>query len=621
MTKEVAELVRRAPILPGVYLMYDKAKKLLYIGKAKKLRDRLTSYINPEHDERISVRVFVPRIHHIEWIITDNEKEAYLLEASLIRSKRPKYNVELRDDKSYVSLKLSHHNYPRLNITRSIVRDRGTYFGPYDSVKSVRSALKLVQKIFKLRDCSDSFFNARKRPCLKYQIARCSAPCVSFISQKDYASHVEAAKTFLRGKKESLLKSLELQMTQAAAELRYEDAVRFRDQIKGIQQTLSPQRVENYNVKERLTVLAVHQDHSSSLLKIMHVINGRITNMEERLIEQSDVPREEIIQAYLQSLVISEWSFDNRLLPDRILLEENLEDLEIIEETIFEKFSKKIRLHIPKKGSLLKFLKIAQKNAELTFAEKKRKSELNSNLLESLQRQFRLKNFPERIECYDISTFHGAQPVGSQVVFVNGESDKTQYRHYRIKTVKGSNDFAMMREMLDRRANRIEENNMPQLWLIDGGKGQMAQAVEVLKKYDLWGKIDLLSLAKEKTWKVSGGENSAPERIFIPGQMNAVVLKPSSPILHLLMRLRDEAHRFGITHHRKRRQKESLESVLSHIPNIGPQKQKILLRALGSFQNIKEADLETLLQVPGLGANAAQSVRTFFETQYPIENE
>ncbi len=609
MNKDAKAQISRAPASPGVYLLKDKNRKILYVGKAKNLRSRLKAYLHPERDERPSVTVLVPQVKEVEWILTDREKEALLLENSLIKTHRPRYNILLRDDKSYISLKLTPHPFPGLFATRKIVKDGAEYFGPYSSASDLRQTLNLIQKIFRIRDCGDSFFANRSRPCLQYQIRRCTAPCVGYVTEEGYAEQVRQVRLFLRGEKKELLVQLRSDMADASGELRYESAAALRDRIAAVEETLEPQQVESRRDFRDADAVGIAGDRTASLVKVLKIRAGRITGAEEFLVAEPVSASREIVRAFLAQFYLSETRA--RDVPDDIFLPQPVGDSESFEALLGEIAGHRIRLLEPKRGSGLHWLRLAERNAVSSLEERKRKSELNRDLLDGLKRSLNLKRLPRRIEGYDISNLGGAEPYGSLVVFSDGEPDKTRYRHYRIRSVKGSNDFAMLREVFERRFRNLDEEPQPDLVLVDGGKGQLRQIMDVVREIGIQD-MDLASIAKEKELRSRSGTKYAPERIFLPGRKNPIVFPSASPVLHLLMRVRDEAHRFGITRHRKSRGKKSLQSVLLRVPGIGPHRLKVLIRFFGTVEKIRETSLESLSSVPGMTAASAGSVFRFF---------
>jgi len=612
------EQIERAPQSTGVYLFKDEKKNILYVGKALRLRDRLKSYVKLNRDERPSIALLVPQIQEVEWLLTDNEKEALLLENSLIKSHRPKYNIELRDDKSYVSLRLTPHKFPRLFITRKIIKDGSVYFGPYSSVRDLRQTLKLLQRIFLLRDCSDSYFKNRSRPCLRYQIKRCSAPCVDYVDEAAYGAQVLQARQFLSGNKKDLIQSLHQSMVNASESQEYEKAAVLRDRFVAIQSTLEPQKVESRKDEQDADAVGIAGDGDATLLKVLKIRKGRLVGADEFLVQEPVSASEEIFRAFLQEYYLQ--GFPGREIPPQLLLPALMADAKSFEVLLSDQSQRRVRLHVPKRGKSFRLLKLAERNARSSLGERKRKSEHTTMLLNEVARKFKLRRFPKRIEGYDISTFHGAQPVGAMIVFMDGEADSTKYRHFNIRTVKGSNDFAMLKEMFERRFRKLDDTNRPDLVLVDGGKGQLRQAMDVLQKLQIEG-FNVIAIAKEKELRTRSGKRLAPERFYVPGQKNAIVLPKSSKILHLLQRVRDEAHRFCITRHRKARKSSTLQSVLGQIPGIGPKRQKVLLKAFRSLDHIARATLDELKSTKGMTESCAAEVFNHFRSQKNASEE
>ncbi|HLG20809.1 MAG TPA: excinuclease ABC subunit UvrC [Bdellovibrionota bacterium] len=609
MHRNAAEQIERAPQSPGVYLLKGAEENVLYVGKAKRLRDRLKAYVVPGRDERPSVQILVPQVETVEWLLTDNEKEALLLENSLIKTHRPRYNILLRDDKSYASLRLTRHAFPRLFVTRKIVRDGSEYFGPYSSVADLRQTLKLIQKLFQIRDCSDSFFDRRTRPCLQHQIRRCTAPCVKWVREDQYAGQIQQAKLFLAGDKLTLIERLKSEMTAASTDQLYEEAAQLRDRMLAVEGTLEPQKVESRKDERDADAIGLAGDEDATLVKILKIRRGRLISADEFFVNEPISSAPEITRAFLQQYYLSD--FPGHEIPPQLLVQHSVSDAAIFESLLADRCGRMVKILQPQRGTAHRLLLLSERNAVSSLAERKRRSERNVKLLENLQRKLHLPRLPKRIEGYDISNFHGAQPVGSRVTFIDGEADKTKYRHYGIRTVKGSNDFAMLHEMFERRFRTMSEDDRPDLVLVDGGKGQLRQIVEVARDLGI-SDLSLASLAKEKELRSRSGRKYAPERVFLPGQKNPLIFAPSDPLLHLLQRVRDEAHRFGITHHRKARNKATLQSILSRIPGVGPKRQRALLKSLGSLERIQAASIEEISAVKGMTAPAARMLFDFF---------
>ncbi len=609
MDLKVREQIARAPRSPGVYLFKDASGKVLYVGKAKSLRNRLPAYTRPAKEDRPSVHVIGRLAKTVEWILTDNEKEALLLENSLIKSYRPKYNIMLRDDKSYVSLKMTKHEFPALFVTRKISKDGGRYFGPFSSAHDLREMLKTIQKIFQIRDCSDSFFANRSRPCLQHQIRRCTAPCVGKVSAEDYDHQIQQAIQFIKGDKSTLIKRLRGEMGNASEELRYEDAARLRDRMRAIEDSLLPQKVESRKGAWSGDAIGIRGDQQATLIKILKIREGRVMGSKEFFLAEPISAKEEILRSFFQQVYVDRVLVQD--FPQEVIFSIPMPDRKAFEEVFLEKHGKKIRIKSPRKGTALKVLKLAERNAFASFEERKRRSSGNQKLLEDLQRKLHLSKFPHRIEGYDISNLQGTHSVGSLVVFTDGEPDKNLYRQYNIKSVNGPNDFASLKEVFTRRFSKEDRKDFPDLVLVDGGKGQLRQLTDLVSTLNLH-ELPVCSLAKEKELVSRSGTKYAPERVFLPGQKNALVFPPSSQVLHLLMRVRDEAHRFGITRHRKARGKRSLHTVLNEIPGVGAKRKQILFGVFGTIDRIQSASVSELLQVPGISETVAKAIHAFF---------
>ncbi|MEZ4703838.1 MAG: excinuclease ABC subunit UvrC [Bdellovibrionota bacterium] len=525
--KNIVEQVARAPMDPGVYLFKDHVDRILYVGKAIRLRDRLRSYLNPGSDLRPSIPLLMKKAKSVEWMLTDNEKEALILENNLIKTHRPRYNIMLKDDKSYVSLKMTKHKYPRLFITRKIKQDDSRYYGPFSSGQAVRKTFRFLQKLYLIRDCTDYYFQHRTRPCLRYQIKRCSAPCVGVVEEKSYMEQVLQVDHFLKGKKMDVLQELTTKMKQASALQDYEKAALIRDEIFSIEETLRPQKVESHRHQNQSHVIGIYGDDQATLVKVLKVSLGKVIGFHDFFIEESiafldDVMTAVIKQYYLEDLI-------HTVMPEEIICAQRFSDQEAFVEVVKERTGKKVKLTQAKIGEKLRLIELANRNAESAFAEKKRKSLQTVKVLEELKHKLHLKNVPRRIEGYDISNISGMHSYGSQVVFTEGEKDAGQYRIYSIKSVKGPDDFSSLREVLTRRLRKLDGVHDPDLLLIDGGKGQLKQAVEVLQEMGITH-IDVCSLAKEKVLVSRSGKKYAPERVYLPGQSNSIVFDPSAKL-------------------------------------------------------------------------------------------
>jgi excinuclease ABC subunit C len=432
---------------------------------------------------------------------------------------------------------------------------------------------------------------------------------VGLVSEAGYAEQVRGATQFLLGDKAGVVRELRARMEEASGSQRYEEAATHRDRMRAVEETLEPQRIEDRRDRRDADAIGLAGDDTATLVKVLKVRDGRVTGADEYFVPEPVAAGSEIARAFLQHHYLAETL--DRMPPPELFLGVRVPDEGGFESLLSERRGRRVRLVRPKRGRGLRLLRLAERNAAASLAERKRRSERNEALLGELGRALRLARIPRRIEGYDISNLHGAEPYGSMVVFTDGEADRNRYRYYRIRSVKGSNDFAMLREVFERRFRKLEDENRPDLVLVDGGKGQLRQAVDVLREAGVSG-VELVSIAKEKELVSRSGKKYAPERIFLPGQKNPLVFAPSSPVLHLLQRVRDEAHRFGITRHRRSRGKSALASILRRIPAVGPSRQKALVRALGSVERIAASSVEELSRVAGMTRPAARSVYDFF---------
>jgi excinuclease ABC subunit C len=595
------------PSRPGIYLMRDTAGKVIYIGKAKDLRARVRAYFN-NADERSQIQFLLRRVENIETIVTSNDKEALILENNLIKQYKPRYNIRLKDDKSYLSIKVTTaHPWPRIFATRKIVKDGSRYFGPFSSAVAARETLDIIEKHFLLRNCTDYNFQNRSRPCLQYQIKRCLAPCVLSVNRDDYREQVRQATLFIEGKQHELLSELKQRMRQKADALEFESAAKIRDQIEAVEKTLEKQRMVSHWGGDQ-DVFGLYREGGFIEVQVLFVRQGKLTGNQSYSLEDLEFPDEEVLGALL-----TQFYQGQRFIPDEILLPVDLEDAEVREEYLKEKRGKRVGIVSPQRGDKRQLVEMAEENARQSFAERHDQEKAREKMLLELQAQLRLKHYPQRIECFDISTIHGAHAVGSMVTFFNGEPDKARYRHYRIRTIdasSGGDDFGMMLEMLRRRFSRAkEENDLPDLVVVDGGKGQLAMAIAAMAEVGVRD-VEAVGLAKMRVQSAarSAEIHRLEERIFLRGQSNPVILKRNSNALFLLQRVRDEAHRFAITYHKNLRSKQTLYSALDRIPGVGGVRKRALLRRFGSIKRIQEATLEELLQVPSMNEKTARDI-------------
>jgi len=594
------EAIRHFPTSPGVYLMKDDGGRIIYVGKAINLKKRVSSYFRASGDSRFQIRFLMGRVATIDWIVTDTEKEALILENNLIKEHRPRYNLSLRDDKTYFSLRLDpREEFPRITIIRKVARDGARYFGPYASASAAREVLKELCRYFPLRHYPLKSCRQRRRPCLYYQLKQCSAPCFGKISPDEYAALVEGASLFLSGRSSEIVRIYRARMAAAAEREAYEEAGRYRDLIRAIETTVEKQKVASTGGDSDVIGMAVRGEQLQ--VSILFIRNGLLLGSRSYPFDW-EMGEEEGLSSFLSAYYGQEV-----IIPDEILLPMPLEDSGSLAEILSEKRGRRVAITAPRRGAKLELVRMAAKNAENAAREREKRAEESGAVLEELRRRLHLERLPERIECYDISNIHGRNAVGSRVTFSAGRPDKSGYRRYRIRTVDQSDDFAMMREVLSRRFQGDEPP--PDLIVVDGGIGQLGILSAVLRELGVDG-IDLAGLAKSRLISDMAGEEleRSDERVFLPGRKNPVVLRQNSAPLLLLARVRDEAHRFAITYHRKLRGEAALASALDGIPGIGPARRKALLARFGTVSGIMGATVEELLAVKGVTKALAEEI-------------
>jgi excinuclease ABC subunit C len=601
------------PHEPGCYLMKDTRGRVIYIGKAKDLNDRVRSYFQHSGDTRPFVARLPQVLGEIDTIITANEKEALILENTLIKDHKPRFNVRLKDDKNFLSIRIdTDAEWPRAEVVRQQEDDGATYYGPYSSAGAIRRTLNVINKHFQLRTCPDTVLNNRSRPCLQHQIGRCPAPCVKDIDREEYMSHLEGAMMFLEGRGDELVDTIRQKMQEASDNLEFELAARYRDQLEAIEKVLERQLAVNSTDVDQ-DAFGFYREGDRVTLQVVFLRDGRMEGARAFSYSDQEFPDEEVLSSFLNVY----YSSGNHI-PREVLLPIDLPDsqIEAFEELLTEMADRRVYVKHPKRGKKKALVQTATKNAEHSFEAEHSKEERQRDLLQKLQSGLRLRNLPERIECYDISNLQGRQIVGSKVLFVDGEAEKSGYRHYKMKEVDAQDDFASMREMLMRRFRKVAEGeeDAPDLVVIDGGKGQLAQAQTALEDLGLHG-IDLIAIAKARNDEVGFEDpevTSSPERVFKPNRKNPIILDQNSAEMYLLERLRDEAHRFAINFHRKRRRKETLSSSLDDIDGVGPKTKRELLKHFGSLDAIKDAQPEQLEDVEGVGPSTAETIHRFF---------
>lgn len=589
------------PTSPGCYMMRDEKDRVIYVGKAKNLRARVRTYLN-DADERYTVKFLMKRVARIDFLVTTNEKEALLLENSLIKEHKPRYNVQLKDDKSYVSVRINiKHEWPRVTVTRKLRKDGSRYFGPYASAAAVRQTVKQMQRMFPLRLCSDSVLRSRTRPCLYYQMKQCSAPCVNLIDQTSYREIVDQVLLALEGRNAELEKLLVARIAEHSSKLEFEKAAQLRDRLFDLRRTLERQRTVRPEPGVDQDVWGYHAEGRFTELQVIYFRGGKMTGGRSFSFNQREMPVDEVLSSFLL-----QYYADAPVVPSEILVPIDLEDAGALGEILAEKREGKVAVHWPQRGEKRALVDLAARNAKSSFEEKRLAEQVKRDTLVQVKTVLKLRKEPDRIECFDISTIQGTSPVGSMVTFDGGAPNKSRYRRFAIAKVEGQDDFAMMREMLLRRFKRaIEEQDLPDLVLIDGGKGQLNVALAVFKDLGIED-LEVAGVAKSRTLE-SGGHS--PERFFVPGVKDPIIVQQNSPVVKLIAHIRDEAHRFAVTYHRQRRQRTALTSPLAGIPGIGPKRVRVLLNKIGSVAKVRAAPAEEIAALPGFNMALAERVK------------
>ncbi len=605
------------PDKPGCYVMKDISGTVIYVGKAINLKNRVRSYFHESAHGDFKTHQLVKHINHIEWVVVGSELEALILEMNLIKKYRPQYNIRLKDDKRYPYIKVHWADpFPTVTVTRLMVQDGSRYFGPYTSVWAVHQTLDVLRRIFPYLTCDRVITGTDKRACLYYDIKLCTAPCIGAINQENYRQVIDDLCQFLDGRTQPIVERLQKEMETAAEELRFEKAAAVRDRIQAIERVVEKQKVVSPEEVDS-DVVAMARADGEACVQIFFIRSGKLIGREYFILEGTeDAADSEIISQF-----IKQFYQDAATVPPEVLLPNEIEEANIIKQWLqTRRNEEKVELRVPGQGKNHELVEMAAENAVETLRSLRAQWEMDTNrqtdALSELQSALNLKEPPNRIECYDISNTQGTASVGSMVVFEQGVPHKQHYRRFNIKTVVGPDDFASMEEVLRRRFRRwqaskeeiqlgkkVDESfaRLPDLLMVDGGKGQLGRAVQVLKDYGLDGVVPVTGLAKQN------------EELFLPGQRSPVILPRSSQGLYLIQRVRDEAHRFAITSHRNRRSKIGLASRLDAISGIGPAKRKALLKRFGSIEGILSADLEQLLAVPGITEQIAAALKSELE--------
>ena len=603
------------PTNPGVYLMKNDQGEIIYVGKAVNLRNRVRSYFRELKPDQAKTKALVKHIADLEYIIADNELEALVLECNLIKKYRPKYNINLKDDKTYPFLKITNEDYPQVLVTRKVLKDGARYFGPYPSVNELRNSLEMIRKIFPFRSCKQKVFT-NDRPCLNAHIQMCYAPCVGRISKEEYNEMIEEIALFFEGRQDGLVKRLRKEMEEAAENLDFEQAARLRDQLQGVEQIMTQQKAV-LGGEDDQDVIAMARGINQCCVQIFFVRGGKIVGRENYFLRGTDdSSRGEVIASFMKQFYLT-----SQFVPRHILLETGLEEQSILEQWLTEKRESRVYLKVPKRGQAKELVDLVGRNASEALARQEQEEtyqeQRTAGVLEQLQNMLGLEDVPHRMECYDISNTQGTESVASMVVFVDGKPKKDQYRRFKIKTVDGANDYASLKEVLTRRlkhglAEQTEGGNgkfsaFPDVIMMDGGRGQVNIALEVLKELEL--SIPVCGMVKDSHHRTRGLYYN---NIEIP-------MDSHSELFLLITRMQDEAHRFAITYHRSLRGKRNLASVLDDIPGVGEKRKKNLLKHFGSFTKIKEASIEELLEVEGINHAVAEEIYSYLKTHQDLQ--
>ena len=590
------------PNSPGVYLMKDAEGNVIYAGKAANLKHRVQSYFGRKPRLPFKLQQMVDRVNDLEFFVTNSEQEALILELNLIKRHHPCYNVRLKDDKTFPYLKIDlNEDWPRVYITRRLEENGARYFGPFASAKSVRQTLKMIKGIFPFRSCNKPITGTDPRPCLEYHIHHCLAPCIGATTKEEYAEVINQVIQFLEGKEEMVVQELEKKMKQAAEALNFEQAVILRDQIEAVEKVIEGQRIATM-VRGEQDVIAFAEDRDQAYVQVFFIRGGKLIGRDSFILQGT---RSESSQQIMTSFIKQFYS-SAASIPPLLLLQHPAEDKAIIENWLGKKRGARVRIQVPHRGNKKQLVDIVAENArqglELLKIKQLAAPAVLETALAEIQKELRLPDLPLRMEAYDISNISGTAAVGSMVVFEKGMTKPAHYRRFRIKTVAGANDYAMLQEVLKRRFKKSSETGswatLPDLVLIDGGKGQLSAALEAMREMGA-DTVPVASLAKES------------EEIFVPQKAESTRLPLSSPGLQLLQRLRDEAHRFALGYHKKVHKKEVFASALDNIPGIGPKRKRALLKHFGSVEAIKEASAEELASVKGMSQKLAQKLKEY----------
>lgn len=598
---DIQEHLKQLPAEPGVYLMKDKFDNIIYVGKAKILKNRVRQYFQSSKNHSSKVKSMVKNIDKFEYIITDSELEALILECNLIKKYKPKYNVLLRDDKTYPYIKVTtNEDFPRVLKVRKVIKDKAKYFGPYTNTTAVNDTLDIIKNIYPIRTCNIDIERAIKtnmRPCLNLHIKRCVGPCTGNVTKEEYNKMIEEIILFLSGKEEKLIDILKEKMNKCAMDFNFEEAAIYRDKIKSLEDMMEKQKIDTSTSDLNQDVIAMARAHDEACVQVFFVRNGKIVGREHFILEGvMDSTRESILGSF-----VKQFYMEQEYVPKEIIIEDEIEDSFILSEWLSSKKGQKVTIRVPQKGEKKSLIEMVRKNA-IEYLEKfsdmnKRKYEKSIGALEELKQILNLDNIPKRIESFDISNIQGVDSIGSMVVFTNGKKDKKEYRRYKIKTVIGPNDYDSMAEIVER---RLKYGDFPDLMLLDGGKGQVSAVKKVLNKYNV--EIPLWGIYKDDKHRTKG----------LISQEKEIELDRTSNLYRFVASIQEEVHNYAISYHRSLRNKSLTKSELDDIQGIGEKRKKALLNHFKDIEAIKKATFEELLEVEGMNKTSSESVYNYF---------
>lgn len=598
---DIQEHLKQLPAEPGVYLMKDKFDNIIYVGKAKILKNRVRQYFQSSKNHSSKVKSMVKNIDKFEYIITDSELEALILECNLIKKYKPKYNVLLRDDKTYPYIKVTtNEDFPRVLKVRKVIKDKAKYFGPYTNTTAVNDTLDIIKNIYPIRTCNIDIERAIKtnmRPCLNLHIKRCVGPCTGNVTKEEYNKMIEEIILFLSGKEEKLIDILKEKMNKCAMDFNFEEAAIYRDKIKSLEDMMEKQKIDTSTSDLNQDVIAMARAHDEACVQVFFVRNGKIVGREHFILEGvMDSTRESILGSF-----VKQFYMEQEYVPKEIIIEDEIEDSFILSEWLSSKKGQKVTIRVPQKGEKKSLIEMVRKNA-IEYLEKfsdmnKRKYEKSIGALEELKQILNLDNIPKRIESFDISNIQGVDSIGSMVVFTNGKKDKKEYRRYKIKTVIGPNDYDSMAEIVER---RLKYGDFSDLMLLDGGKGQVSAVKKVLNKYNV--EIPLWGMYKDDKHRTKG----------LISQEKEIELDRTSNLYRFVASIQEEVHNYAISYHRSLRNKSLTKSELDDIQGIGEKRKKALLNHFKDIEAIKKATFEELLEVEGMNKTSSESVYNYF---------